>query len=166
MNQGRIVLIVTAVAAAFFIGPGLWAFFDPKGFYDAVATFEPYNEHFVHDIGAFQIGIGVALAAAVWRRSDALFAALAGATAGGAFHTAAHFMDHDLGGQDTDVFVFGLVTVLTAAGAWMRVRDPAEPVVTPMNAVGVGTHRRRQRCDRRGWPADVPSRHFERGLVI
>jgi hypothetical protein len=124
MNQERIAVIITAVAAVFFIGPGLWAFFDPQSFYDELATFEPYNEHFIHDIGAFQLGIGAALAAALWKRNDAIFAALAGAVVGGAVHTVAHFVDHDLGGKDTDVFVFGLVTVACAAGAWMRIRDP------------------------------------------
>ena len=124
MNQERIAVIITALAAVFFIGPGLWAFFDPEGFYDSVATFEPYNEHFIHDIGAFQLGIGAALGAALWKRNDAIFAALAGAVVGGAVHTVAHFIDHDLGGKDTDVFVFGLVTVACAAGAWMRIRGP------------------------------------------
>ena len=122
MNQERIAVIITAVAAAFFIGPGLWAFFDAQGFYDELATFEPYNEHFIHDIGAFQIGIGAALAAALWKRGDAIFAALAGAVVGGAFHTVAHFMDEDLGGKDTDVFVFGVAAALCAVAAWARVK--------------------------------------------
>jgi hypothetical protein len=30
----------------------------PHSFYDNVATFEPYNRHFLHDIGAFTIGLG------------------------------------------------------------------------------------------------------------
>jgi hypothetical protein len=121
LNRERLALIVTALAAAFFLGPGLWAFIDPQGFYDELATFEPYNEHLIRDIGAFQLGIGAALAAALWKRNDAIFAALAGAVVGGAFHTAAHFIDHDLGGKDSDVFVFGGVTLLCAAGAWLRV---------------------------------------------
>lgn len=122
MNQKLAVTIIAGVSALFFIGPGLWAFFDPRGFYDELATFEPYNEHFVHDIGAFMIGIGAAFAAALWRRGDALFAAFVGGAVGGAFHTAAHFMDHDLGGKDTDVFVFGAMSVLMALGAWLRLQ--------------------------------------------
>jgi hypothetical protein len=123
LNSKLAVKVIAVVAAAFFIGPGRWAFFDPQSFYNELATFEPHNEHFVHDIGAFMLGIGATLAVATWRSSDALLAAFAGAAVGGAFHTAAHFIDHDLGGEDTDVFVFGLMTVLTAAGAWLRVRD-------------------------------------------
>ena len=120
MNRKLVVAVIAAVGAVFFIGPGLWALIDPESFYDELAPFEPYNEHFIHDIGAFQIGIGAALAAALWKPADGLFAALAGAAVGGAFHTLTHFMDHDLGGKDSDVFVFGVVTVLLAAGAWMR----------------------------------------------
>src|SRR5687767_2124837 len=83
-------LALTVLAAVFFIAFGLWAFLDARAFFDEVATFEPYNEHFVHDIGAFQIGIGAMLAVALWRRTDAIFAALAGAGIGSAFHAAAH----------------------------------------------------------------------------
>jgi hypothetical protein len=123
MTQRTVVTAIAIVAALFFIGPGLWAFFDPQGFYDNLATFEPYNEHLIHDIGAFQIGIGAALAAALWKRSDAVFAALAGGAIGSGFHTIAHAMDHDLGGKDTDVFVFGLATLAMAAAAWLRFRE-------------------------------------------
>lgn len=123
MNQKLFVVIVSALGAVFFIGPGLWAFIDAESFYDELAPFEPYNEHFIHDIGAFQLGIGAALAAAVWRRTDALFAALAGAAVGSVFHTLAHFVDHDLGGKDSDVFVFAAVTVLLAAGAFVSLRE-------------------------------------------
>jgi hypothetical protein len=124
MTQRTVVTVIAVVAALFFIAPGLWAFFDAKGFYDNLATFEPYNEHFIHDIGAFQIGIGAALVAALWKRSDALFAGLAGGAIGSGFHTVAHVMDHDLGGKDTDVFVFGVATLVMAAGAWLSVREP------------------------------------------
>jgi len=127
VNLRRFSTIVAGLGAAFFIGPGLWAFFDPQSFYDELAPFEPYNEHLIHDIGAFQIGIGAALAAALWKRTDALFAALVGGAVGGVFHTAAHFIDHDLGGKDTDVFVFGLVTVLLGAGAVLRFSAAATP---------------------------------------
>ena len=39
---------------------------------------------------------------ALWRPADALLAAFAGAAVGSIFHTAAHFMDHDLGGKDSE----------------------------------------------------------------
>ena len=122
VDRNLVALIAAGLGAVFFIGPGLWAFFDPQGFYDELATFEPYNEHFIHDIGAFQIGIGVALASAIWRRNDALLAALLGAAVGSIFHTIAHFIDRDLGGKDSDVVVFSVITVVLLAGAALRVQ--------------------------------------------
>jgi hypothetical protein len=119
MNRERVILLVTVVAAVVFLVFGLWPFIDPESFFDDVAEFEPYNEHFLHDIGAFQIGIGATLAIALWRRSDAILAALAGAGIGSAFHTVAHIRDNDLGGQDSDAFVFGVFTaILLAAAVW------------------------------------------------
>jgi hypothetical protein len=40
---------------------GAWAFADPESFFDEVATFEPYNQHLIQDVGAFQIGLGAVL---------------------------------------------------------------------------------------------------------
>ena len=122
LSRSVLITVLTVLGAVFFIAPGLWAFFGPRSFFDELATFEPYNVHFLHDIGAFQLGIGAALAAALWRRSDAIFAALAGAGVGSAFHTVAHLRDHDLGGQDSDSFVFGITTVLLLAGAAWQLR--------------------------------------------
>lgn len=110
---------VTLVSAAFFIGFGLWALLAPQSFFDQLATFDPYNVHFVHDIGAFQVGLGaVLLLAAFPDRIDGLAAALLGAGTGGLLHTIAHLIDSDLGGTPaTDVPTFGILAVaLLAAG--------------------------------------------------
>lgn len=57
-----------------------------------------FNEHFLHDIGAFQIGIGATLfAGLMW--TDALFVALLGASVGAVLHEVAHIIDRDLGGK-------------------------------------------------------------------
>ncbi len=127
MTANRLITALTALGAAFFLVFGLWPFFDAQSFFDQVATFEPFNAHFLHDIGAFQVGIGVTLAAALWRRSDAIFAALAGAGVGSALHAIAHIRDRadDLGGRDTDAFVFGLIAILFLAGAAWRLRSKA-----------------------------------------
>ena len=116
---------IAIVGAVFFVGFGLWAFFGAQSFFDSVATFEPYNEHFIHDIGAFQIGLGAALALAAWRRADALMAVLAGAEIGSAVHAAAHLQDHHLGGKDSDAVIFGLVAIVLLAGAALRLRAQA-----------------------------------------
>lgn len=103
-----------------FIAFGLWALIAPRSFFDALATFEPYNRHFLHDIGAFQVGLGaVLLLAAFPRRIDGLAAALLGVGLGGLLHTFAHVLDTDLGGTPaTDIPSLGLLAVaLLAAGA-------------------------------------------------
>ncbi len=126
MNRPMVLGILTASGAAFFLAFGLWPFLDAQSFYDEVADFEPYNPHFLHDIGAFQIGIGATLAAALWRRTDAIFAALAGAGAGASFHSIAHIRDHGMGGAGTDPYIQGLVAVLLLAGAAWKLAPERE----------------------------------------
>ncbi len=101
MNRKRL-LAITALGAAVFLVFGLWSFLDPRSFFEQLAHFEPYNVHFLHDVGAFQVGIGATLATALWHRTDAIFAARGGAGVGAAFHVAAHIRDHDLGGRVSD----------------------------------------------------------------
>lgn len=120
LSRNMLVTAVAAIGAAFFIAFGLWAFIDARSFFDQMAHFDPYNAHFVHDIGAFQVGIGATLAVALWRRSDALLAALAGAGIGSTFHLVAHIQDKHLGGKDTDVFVFAAVAILLLVAAGSR----------------------------------------------
>ena len=117
MNRNTLLGVLTALGAAFFLIFGLWPFFDARSFFDQIATFEPYNAHFLHDVGAFQVGIGATLALALWRRADAIFAALAGAGIGALFHVVAHIRDRDLGGSDSDTVVLAVVAVLLLTGA-------------------------------------------------
>ena len=119
MTSERFVTIVLFLGALFFLLPGIWAFIAPHSFYDQLATFPPYNRHLVHDIGACQIGIGAALLLAL-RWGDAKFVALAGAVAGALVHLLSHIIDHDQGGADSDVFVFGLAAVALVAAAVAR----------------------------------------------
>src|SRR5688572_4680738 len=80
-DMSRLARGIALLAGLFFLGFGLWAFFDPRSFYEQIATYPPYNKHFLHDAGAFQIGIGATLLLALqWK--DGLAVALGGATAG------------------------------------------------------------------------------------
>jgi hypothetical protein len=131
----RFVTIVLWVAAAFFLLPGIWAFVAPHSFFEQLAPWEPYNRHFIHDIGAFQIGIGIALLAAA-RFSDARFVALAGAAAGATVHAVSHLIDHDHGGKSSDIPLFAsvaLVLVIAAVAHWrmMELRQrPGQPAAS------------------------------------
>lgn len=118
-EPSRPVRLVAVVGGLAFVGFGLWALVAPRSFFDALATFEPYNRHFLHDIGAFQVGLGaVLLLAAFPRRIDGLAAALLGVGIGGLLHTIAHVLDADLGGTPaTDIPSLGLLALaLLAAG--------------------------------------------------
>ncbi|MBW3594860.1 MAG: PPOX class F420-dependent oxidoreductase, partial [Actinobacteria bacterium] len=98
----------------------LWAFFAPRSFFDAVAVFQPYNEHFVHDIGAFQIGLGAVLVLGAYL-ADALFVALAGVGMGATLHLISHVMDRDLGGNpSSDIPLLAVMTGALVAGAIVR----------------------------------------------
>ncbi|CAA9546050.1 MAG: hypothetical protein AVDCRST_MAG88-410 [uncultured Thermomicrobiales bacterium] len=102
---------------------GAWAMIEPRSFFDALATFEPYNQHFLQDIGAFQAGLGaVLLLASVPARADGLAVALIGVGAGAALHAVSHVVGRDLGGTPaTDIPSFAaLAVLLLAAGGFRR----------------------------------------------
>ena len=108
------------VGAAVFLVAGVWAFADPESFFDEVATFEPYNQHLIQDIGAFQIGLGAVLLLAVLvPGQDALAVALLGTGTGSAVHVVSHIIGNDLGGRpESDIPVFVVLTlVLLVPGA-------------------------------------------------
>lgn len=117
----RVSVGIAAIGGVLLVFWGLWAFFWPQSFFDNVATFEPYNEHFMHDIGAFQVGLGLTLLVAIWSR-DALFAAMAGVGAGCALHAIAHVIDRDDGGRSSDPGALGILAMLLLVGAALRWR--------------------------------------------
>jgi hypothetical protein len=97
----------------------------PESFLEAVAAVEPYNQHFVQDIGAFQIGLGtVLLLAAIPARPDALAVALVEVGLGSAAHTLSHVVGRDLGGKaNVDIPLFTVLSALLLAAGLMRRRE-------------------------------------------
>ena len=124
MGQGtlphdRLVAAITVVAALGFLVPGMWAFLAPSSFYEWVALFPPYNRHFLHDVGAFQLGLGATLLLALrWR--DARLVALVGSGMGGALHAVSHVLDRQLGGRQIDTPSLGLLAILLGLAALLR----------------------------------------------
>jgi hypothetical protein len=118
----RVQLVSTLVAGlfgAFTFLLGVWAIADTSSFYENIAEFPPYNRHFLHDVGAFQMGLGAALLFAIIWRSDALLAVLGGAAVGATAHWAAHVADEDLGGRARDPYLLGVIAlVLVAVFIW------------------------------------------------
>ena len=71
-----ILVAATLVCAASMLILGFWAFSAPESF-SRFIDYAPYNQHLIHDAGAFQIGIGAALLLALVC-PDALLMALTG----------------------------------------------------------------------------------------
>jgi len=120
----RIIRVCVAVLGAISIGAGLWAMLAPYSFYEQAATFPPYNRHFIHDIGAFQIGLGGCLIAAL-AFTDALLAVLIGNALGGIGHFIGHFADRSIGGQSSDPYTFGVLAIVMVALTVVRWRTMA-----------------------------------------
>ena len=109
------------LGALAFVVPGLWSFFWPESFHEKIATFDPFNLHLFHDLGAFQLGIGVALLGALFWR-DALVVALLGASTGAVVHFASHLMDRDLGGRSSDPLTLGVLAAILLIALVLRLR--------------------------------------------
>jgi uncharacterized membrane protein len=103
---------VALLVGAFYLATGLWSFLAPTGFYAAVASFTPYNVHLLHDLGAFQVGLGLALVlpAALGR---ALMTSLVAVLGASLLHLVAHLEDLRLGSHPaSDLPLLALVCVL------------------------------------------------------
>ena len=123
-------LVAAILGGAGFVALGAWAMVDPQSFFETLARFEPYNQHFLQDIGAFQIGLGVVLLlAALSVRADGLAGALVGVGVAATLHTVSHIAGRDLGGApERDIPAFAaLAAMLLAAGGlrWRHVRAAA-----------------------------------------
>ena len=120
MRPDRAATFVALAGGVFFIAVGTWALLAPRSFFDTLATFEPYNAHFLRDVGAFQIGLGAVLLLAS-RRRDALFVALAGVGAGSLAHVAAHLIDRNAGGNPAlDIPLLAILTLALLGAATTR----------------------------------------------
>ncbi len=119
-NPARIIALVIGV---FYLLVGLWAFLDPASFYSLVATFQPSNPHFLHDLGAFQFGLGLALLLpAVLGRG--LRPVLVAVLAASLLHLVAHVEDVRLGGHPaTDFTVLGLICLALAVALILDTRS-------------------------------------------
>ncbi len=115
--------IVLAGIGVYYLVFGVWALAQPASFYGQIASFSPFNVHFLHDAGAFQIGLGLALILVVVL-SDPILAVALAVGAASLLHVVAHVVDVNLGGQPardiaalaTLTAVLGVVAVARVAG--------------------------------------------------
>lgn len=115
---------VLGLGAGFFLIFGAWAFLAPHSFFETVARWEPYNEHFLHDAGAFQIGIGVALVLSFTRAGGSVVA-LSGAASASTAHAVSHVMDAGEGGRTSDPYALGLLAGVLLLALWFELRGQA-----------------------------------------
>jgi hypothetical protein len=126
---------VVLVCAASMLGVGLWALLAPRSFAGWI-SFPPYNEHLIHDVGAFQIGIGATLLLSLLS-SDALIVALGGFLVGGTLHAFNHAVDSHLGGHASDPWWLAAQVLLAAVALGIHLRSRSRrpgsnlPVVPP-----------------------------------
>ena len=114
--------IVAVFAAASYLVQSIWAFAAPESFAGYIANYPPYNEHLVHDSGAFAIGLGTAALAGLLL-SDALAAVLAGVAAASLLHGVSHIMDHGLGGRASDPWTVSVIGLAILCGFVVAVRS-------------------------------------------
>ncbi|UXA04793.1 PPOX class F420-dependent oxidoreductase [Mycobacterium sp. SMC-2] len=113
-------IAVTAAVGALTTGIGIWCLIDPNSFADAVG-FDAHR-HFLHDVGAFQLGLGVTLLLAlIW--ADALATALAGSVVANTVHTVNHVVDLEVGGSAAQAWVLGVASVALALAFVVRLRQ-------------------------------------------
>lgn len=100
---------------------GGWAMVAPRSFFDAIAAFDPYNAHFIQDIGAFQLGLAATLVLAAFITQDALTAALVGVGIGALAHVVSHVLSFDSGGNlQLDIPSLSILAVLLLVAGAMR----------------------------------------------
>ncbi|HEY8951545.1 MAG TPA: hypothetical protein VIP78_03165 [Candidatus Dormibacteraeota bacterium] len=114
--------VIGAVIGAFYLVTGAWAFLAPLSFFSAVATFAPSNIHLLHDVGAFQVGLGLALTVPVALRAP-LRVPLIAVLGASVLHVFAHVEDISLGGRPTsDLPVLTLICVALVFALVVEVR--------------------------------------------
>ena len=128
-----------AVLAALNAWWGLWARFDPRGFFDSfpgfghhwTAGYQPYNEHLVTDLGSTFLTLAVLLAAAAIMDDGRVRAVVLGGTlVFNGLHLAFHVSDRGTLG-DLD--------------AWLSVATLAVGVLGPAALLGLDVWSRRDR---------------------
>jgi hypothetical protein len=121
MRDPLVTRVIAVVIGALYLMTGTWSFLAPMSFFSNVATFAPPNIHLLHDLGAFQVGLGLVLIVPVALRAP-LRAPLIAVLGASVLHLSAHIEDISLGGHPTtDLSVLTLICVALAVALGMEV---------------------------------------------
>lgn len=124
-NANLLVRGVAMLCGGSILVVGVWALLAPASFSGWI-DFPPYNEHLLHDAGAFQVGIGVSvLTALVW--SDAVAVTLLGFLVAGTIHAVNHGVDLHLGGHPSDQWLLGALDLLALVALGVHLRHRRLP---------------------------------------
>ena len=128
MSPQQVALIA---AGALYLVVGVLAFLVPGTFYTELAAYPPENQHFIRDVGTWNVALGIAAlyaaGRAAWRRPMLWIVAI---------QYALHTISHAIDAGDTDpewqswlaLVTFAIGTVVLAALAF---RAPAPPDTPP-----------------------------------
>ena len=123
MRDPLVTRVIAVVIGALYLMTGTWSFLSPMSFFSNVATFAPRNIHLFHDLGAFQVGLGLVLIVPVALRAP-LRAPLIAVLGASVLHLSAHIEDISLGGHPTtDLLVLTLICVALAVALVMEMRS-------------------------------------------
>jgi hypothetical protein len=110
------------VAGAYHLALGAFMVVAPRTFFDEIAAYGPYNDHYIRDLASFYLAMGVALVIAAGRRSwqvPVLFFCL--------LQYALHVLNHVWDVSDADPTWIGpvnlVVLVLIGAALWWMWRE-------------------------------------------
>jgi hypothetical protein len=125
MKQQAIQVIV-GVNAVTNLLTGLLLLFAPQWFYDNIASFAPYNQHFLGDVGAFILAFGIGLLFAI-RQPERHRSLIGAAALGGLVHVGNHLYADVLEQGATMHWLTNtiplLVMALALAWAWWQLAD-------------------------------------------
>ena len=114
--------LIAGIAAVFHLGVGLWAFAAPLSFFTDIGPYPPYNQHFIHDIGAFNLGLAAAAIAGILL-TDPLVTVLTALAVAAVMHEIAHITDRLLGGYPSDPYTLGAFAVIVLFGLLAAARS-------------------------------------------
>jgi uncharacterized protein YjeT (DUF2065 family) len=124
-SAGRLVTAALVLGALNYLVFGLWAFFAPSHFQSVLAPWASLGEHFLRDGGAFSIGLGTSVVAALFWR-DAITVVLTGISVASLLHVISHTIDADYGAAA----FLGAMGLLYAVACVARVRSERQSGVT------------------------------------
>ena len=93
-STGPLVTAALVLGALNYLVPGFWAYIAPSHFQSVVAPWASLGEHFLRDAGAFSIGFGISVVAALFWR-DAIIVVLIGISVASLLHAISHTIDAD-----------------------------------------------------------------------